>query len=217
MSKIIPGQTLTDYTAWLAPRMEEGERDPAPDTSHDETLELSRQKARKEGYAEGFEQGKRDGFAAGKAEGQAKGQAAAKERVQRFDRLMRGLARPFDELDHQVEEELADLAIAMTRQLIRRGIKEDPGQVMAAVREAMNVLPASSREITLRVHPDDAVVIREHLFKEDAVLSWNLIDDPGISRGGCKVTTETSSVDATIESRLNAVISQVFGGNRDGD
>ncbi len=213
MSKIIPGKTLTDYTAWLAPRMDEGEREPAPRPSNDETLELSRQQARKEGYAEGFEQGKRDGFAAGKAEGQAEG----KERVQWFDRLMRGLARPFDELDHQVEEELAALTIAMTRQLIRRETKENPGQVMAAVREAINVLPASSREITLRVHPDDAVVIREHFFKEDAAPSWNLIDDPGVSRGGCKVTTETSSVDATIESRLNAVIFQVFGGNRDGD
>jgi len=189
--------------------MEDNAREPTTCLSTDEQLEFSRQQAREEGYDEGFKQGKQDGLAAAKAE--------AQERVELFDRLMRGLVRPFDELDRQVEEELAALAIAMTRQLIRRGIKETPGQVVAAVREALSILPASSREITLRVHPDDAVVIREHFFKEDAAPSWKVIEDPGVSHGGCTVTTETSSVDATVETRLAAVISQVFGGDRGGD
>lgn len=209
MSKIISGKTLKDYEAWRAPSMEEDSHDPSSCLSDDEKLEFSRQQAREEGYEEGFKQGKEEGFAVGKGE--------ARERVQLFEQLMRGLARPFDELDRQVEEELAALAIAMTRQLIRRGLKENPGQVVAAVREALNVLPASSRGITLRVHPDDAVVIRENFFKHDSAPSWEVTEDPGISRGGCKVTTETSSVDATIETRLTAVISQVFGGERGGD
>lgn len=189
--------------------MDEGSDEPANYLSNDEKLEFSRQQAREEGYDEGFKQGKQDGLAAAKAE--------AQERVKLFDQLMHGLARPFEELDRQVEEELAALAIAMARQLIRRGLKENPGQVVAAVREALNVLPASSRGITLRVHPDDAAVIREHFFKQDAALSWEVTEDPGISRGGCTVTTDTSSVDATIETRLTAVISQVFGGDRGGD
>jgi flagellar assembly protein FliH len=209
LSKIISGKTLKNYEAWLVPSMEEDSRDPSSHLSDDEMLEFSRQQAREEGYEEGFKQGKDEGFAVGKEE--------AQERVQLFEHLMRGLARPFEELDRQVEEELAALAIAMTRQLIRRGLKENPGQVVAAVREALNVLPASARGITLRVHPDDAVVIREHFFKHDSVPSWDVTEDPGISRGGCKVTTETSSVDATIETRLTAVISQVFGGDRGGD
>ena len=212
MSKIIRGKALRHCTAWFAPSMEEEQEpqeEPVAQPQTDKQLELDRKQAREEGYAIGFEQGKRDGFAAGMAE--------VSERSQLVDQLIRKLTHPFEQLDHQVEEELADLAIAISRQLIRRGIKENPGQVVAAVREAMNVLPASSREITLRVHPDDARMIREHLFKKDAPSSWTLIEDPGISCGGCKVTTETASVDATIESRLNAVIAQVFGGDRGTD
>lgn len=209
MSKVIAVQNLKECTPWLVPSMEDDSRVPATPLATGEELESIRQQAREEGYEAGFKQGRKEGLDAAKAE--------AQERAVLLDRLMRGLARPFDELDRQVEEELAALAIAMTRQLIRRGIKENPGQVVAAVREAMNILPIASREMTLRVHPDDAVVIREHFFKEDAAPSWKVIEDPGIGRGGCKVTTESSSVDATIETRLAAVISRVFGGDRGGD
>ena len=36
-------------------------------------------------------------------------------------------------------------------------------------------------------------------------------------RGGCKVLTDTSQIDASVESRLNAVIASVLGGQRKAD
>ena len=38
-----------------------------------------------------------------------------------------------------------------------------------------------------------------------------------LSRGGCRVSTDTSRIDATVENRVNAVIAEVLGGERDVD
>ena len=44
-----------------------------------------------------------------------------------------------------------------------------------------------------------------------------ILDDPVQARGGCKVQTETSQIDASVETRLNAIIAQVLGGEREED
>jgi flagellar assembly protein FliH len=46
---------------------------------------------------------------------------------------------------------------------------------------------------------------------------WKLIEDVVISRGGCKVLTETSAIDATVENRLAAIVATVLGGEREED
>ena len=48
-------------------------------------------------------------------------------------------------------------------------------------------------------------------------ISWRVEADPLISRGGCIVETETSRIDATVESRIAAIASKMFGGERESD
>ena len=40
---------------------------------------------------------------------------------------------------------------------------------------------------------------------------------PLVARGGCVVETETSRIDATVESRIAAIASKMFGGERESD
>jgi flagellar assembly protein FliH len=47
--------------------------------------------------------------------------------------------------------------------------------------------------------------------------SWEIVEDPTLTRGGCEVETDDSRVDATVERRLAQVISNLFGGERGGD
>jgi len=44
----------------------------------------------------------------------------------------------------------------MVRQLIRREVKLDPGQIVGVVREALGILPISARNIRVVLHPEDA-------------------------------------------------------------
>jgi len=160
----------------------------------------------KDAYDEAWQKGHADGTAAG--------EKAAAERAARLDVLLNALARPFDELDDMVEKQLVELSMAVVRQLFRREIKIDPSHVIGVVREAIQLLPVASRNVQLHLHPDDAALVRESLSPADGELAWAIAEDPLISKGGCKVTTDNSQIDATSEARLQSVISSIAGDER---
>lgn len=172
----------------------------------------------KQAYEEAFAQGKQDGYNEGLNEGLRKGYEENVHVVQKmaaeFTNLLESLSEPFKALDAEVEKELVKLSIAIATQIIRREIKLDPGQVIAAVRESIKVLPLSSQKINLYLHPNDAELVRSALSLDKMSSAWKIVEDPLITRGGCKVDTEISHVDATIENRLAAIIATLFGGER---
>ncbi len=164
----------------------------------------------KEAYEEGLAQGRRDGLATGTAEGLAKGGALVEE-------LLTRLARPLEDLDQRVEESLVNLAMSVARHLVRRELKIDPGQVIAVVREAVSALPVASQAVRLHLHPDDAALVRETLVVHEGETPWHVVEDPVLTRGGCRVITEISQVDATVESRVAAAVAKVLGEEREGE
>ncbi|MDD5580807.1 MAG: flagellar assembly protein FliH [Methylobacter sp.] len=175
----------------------------------------------KQAYSEAFAQGKKEGFEQGFTEGSKKGYEENLHLMQKqateFITLVDSLNQPFKSLDEEVEKELVKLAIGIATQIIRREIKLDPGQVVAAVRAAIKALPLASQQISLYLHPEDAELVRSALSLDEMSSRWGIIEDPLITRGGCKVNTEFSHVDATIENHLAAVIAAIMGGDREQD
>lgn len=175
----------------------------------------------KQAYDEAFAQGKQEGFSAGFTEGSKQGYEENMQVLQKkateFASLLESLSQPFTVLDAEVEKELVKLAIGIATQIIRREIKLDSGQVLAAVREALKVLPLSSQKISVYLHPEDAELVRSALSLDDLSSAWRIVEDPLITRGGCKVDNEVSHIDATVENRLAAVIAMLFGGEREHD
>ena len=102
----------------------------------------------------------------------------------------------------------------MVKQLFRREIRIDPTHVIGVVREAIQLLPIASRNVQVNLHPDDAALVRESLSPAEGEPAWTIVEDPLISHGGCRVTTENSQVDATAEARLQAVINNILGDER---
>ncbi|MEM8682583.1 MAG: flagellar assembly protein FliH [Pseudomonadota bacterium] len=159
-----------------------------------------------EAYQEGFNRGVEDGKAEGLKEMQL--------RCKRLDELIGALSAPFRDLDQEVEEQVVGLAMAVARQLFRREMHIDPSHVIGVVRDAIQLLPVASQSIEIHLHPDDAALVRESLKLSDTQAAWTIVEEPLITRGGCRVSTDTSHVDATAESRLNAVIASVAGDER---
>ncbi|MEL7186150.1 MAG: flagellar assembly protein FliH [Pseudomonadota bacterium] len=160
----------------------------------------------KAAYDEAFQKGLEDGKAAGKAE--------VAQRAERFDELLKAMCEPFDRLDESVEKQLVELSIALVKQLFRREIKLDPSHIIGVVREAIQALPIASRNVQVHLHPDDATLVRESLSPAEGEPAWTLVEDPLTTRGGCHVTTDSSQIDATAESRLHAVINKCLGDER---
>ncbi|WP_084161914.1 flagellar assembly protein FliH [Methylocaldum szegediense] len=175
------------------------------------------EEARAAGYQDGSERGYRDGRDEGYRQGFDEGRADAASLAKRLQDILECLSEPLARVDEQVEQELVALAIAVAKQLIRRELRTEPGEIVAVVREAMAILPSGARKIRLHLHPDDAELVRSLLALEELAPRWKIVEDPLLTRGGCRIITDASRIDATVESRLASTIARLFGGEREED
>jgi flagellar assembly protein FliH len=165
--------------------------------------------ARQESEARGYEAGM------AKAETEIEARTAELDtRIKQLDTLLQFMARPLQDLDAEVEKMLLQLTLAVGKQLARRELRIDPAQVIAIIRESLQELPSSAREIRVHLHPEDAAIVRERLTAPANERAWTIVEDPTLSRGGCLVRTENSQIDARLESRINTVIANALGDER---
>ncbi len=208
---------LTAYERWEIPVVEE-EPPNQDELVTAAEIEAIQQLAYTEGYAQGYElgvaQGEKDGFDAG----HDRLEKMLSDRLRRLDSVLTFISRPLSDLDEQVVTQLCDMSIQIARQLIRRELHTDPGQVIAVVREAMAALPVNTRETRIFLHPDDAELVREVFsISDEREQSWKIIEDPALTRGGCRIEAENSKIDATVEYRMNQIIASLLGGEREQD
>ncbi len=231
--KVIDAAEADRFEPWQPPPVggreaEEAARAEGPQLPTVEEIEAISRAAHEEGYQAGFEEGRAAGFEAGRAEGhaqgleegRAQGLAELRARGEELARLLDALDHPFEHLDEQVAEELAALAMIVARHLVRRELKTDSGVVVSVVREAVALLPASARRIRVFLHPEDAALVRQALSVDDEdgeELRWRIVEEPTLTRGGCRVESEDSRIDATVEARLGALIARALGGEREED
>jgi flagellar assembly protein FliH len=157
------------------------------------------------------------GHAAGLAAARAESQQALnqlKTQVANIDKMLGAISQPFKDLDSQVEEQLVQLAVTIARQLVRRELRMDPAQVIAIVRESVALLPAATRDVRVHLHPEDANVVREKLATPSADRAWTIVEDPVMTRGGCRVTTDTASIDSRLETRIQSIMAAILGEER---
>lgn len=181
-------------------------RRPGPTVSELEAIE-------KRAHDEAFAAGRDAGLKAAKAEMQPLIDKL-RAQVAGLTAIADKLARPLEELDAEVADQLARLSMSIAKQVIRRELRLDPAQIIAVMRETVALLPASIRQVRIHLHPDDAAVVRDHLAAPGGDRAWSIAEDPMLSRGGCLVVTETSQIDARIETRIAAVASAMLGEER---
>lgn len=186
-----------------------------------EGLEAGHREGQEKGHTEGLEQGHKEGhesgYAAGHAEGLEAGRAEMEATRDRFTALIDCLDAPLAEMDEQVEHELVELVIAIARQLIRRELNTQPEQITSLIRDALKLLPASTRRVTLHLNPADIERTRASLQADENLPRWKIAESSEITPGGCQITTENSFMDATVEKRLATAISQLLGGEQEED
>ncbi|MCW8881088.1 MAG: flagellar assembly protein FliH [Sedimenticola sp.] len=218
-SKVLSGSATGDAQQWVPPSMGETNGKGAAKKHNSGSMLTAEQleQLQKEAYDEGFALGKKEGFAYGHKESLTQGQQKIDQLIAQVETLMATLDLPLHQLDEQVERELVELVISMVRQLVRREIRMEPSHIIGIVRESLSILPVSSRHIRVHLHPEDAQLVRSIYDMSDKEQGWKIIEDPVLARGGCRVITETSQIDATLESRLAAMISRIMGGERDED
>jgi flagellar assembly protein FliH len=158
-----------------------------------EEMQAMQQQARDEAYQEGLKRGLADM------------QAKAKKLVD----ALNFAARPLQQLDDDVVKQLTELSITLARMLLKKECCTDATHIHALIHEALDFLPVSSRNIRVRLNPADMDLLNQagiDTKKQD----WQCIADRGISQGGCQIETDTSHIDATVETRLQQLVDQLL-------
>lgn len=214
-SDTVTPEELAKYQRWQAPRVVSVEDVKAkPDAFLTiEDIEALQKQAQQEGYQAGFKQGHTAGYQAGTESGQHD----VNQKLTYLNQILTTLNSPLESLDSEMEQSLVALVTTVARQVIRREIKTDPEHVIGAVRAALEVLPVNDRKIKINLNPQDIELVKKGLSLDDDEGHWRWIEDPTLSRGGCRIETANTLIDASVEARLESVINKLLGGERTDD
>lgn len=172
--------------------------------------EEAAEEARQQGYQEGFKQGMAQGEEAGHKQGEKTAYAEHKEELQEkiriFAELSSALMDPIAMQDHALEDWIMDTAVQLAKHLINRELTEDPSALFHIVQRAVASLPAGAKNIRVFLHPDDVELAHEAF--SDSGEQWSFRADPQLSRGGCRVVSDTSLVDYSVETRLEKMLDE---------
>jgi len=164
----------------------------------------------REAWEKGYAEGRDAAVAAVRKEQQAS-QVELDRRVQNLASILDFMAKPIAALDTEVQRQLVSLAGAIARHIVRRELKTQPDEIVAVIRETVALLPMTARDIRVHLNPEDAKLVRSRMVEAGSDRSWNIAEDPLVSRGGCRVSSENSTIDATLEQRLGAAIAGALG------
>ncbi len=211
--RILTGGSQDSYSRWQMPIVD-GDVPQAPTVEAENPKPLTAvelESLQRKAYEEGFAAGHRDGFAQGERDGLQAAAAQARVQVEVLQGILRCLTAPLEALDEEVERSLVALALAIARQVVRGDLAARPEQILLLVRETLDILPAAARNVRLYLHPDDVSLVRAALTDEIESSHWVIREDSTLSRGGCRVESDTSRIDASVQHRLASAITQVLG------
>lgn len=155
-----------------------------------------------------LDQARAAGYALGLAEGRRQSAQQAAADTAALQTVLQGLGNLRTELETGLADEVLALAVSMARQIVRESFALRPAAILPVLRDALQVLPALNQQTVLHLHPEDAALVKP-LLDQDTVLAqttWRVVEDARMERGGCRLETPESEVDATLPARWSRVL-----------
>jgi flagellar assembly protein FliH len=168
---------------------------------------------RQEAYNEGFSTGEKDGLRSGQVKAKQEADAALAIKLASLEQVMTQLLEPIAEQDQQLEVALVQLVSHMTKQVVQRELTTDSTQIRQVLREALKLLPMGAANVRIHIHPQDFELIKALRDRHEE--TWRILEDETLQPGGCRVESEQSQIDATIETRLAQMLKQLFEQQRE--
>lgn len=168
-----------------------------------------------QGKQEGLDKGFQEGFEKGKQQGLEKGLEEAKtlidEKLAALNSIIDKLNEPIAKIDNEVKNELVILSTTIAKTIVHIETQQNTDVLMQAISNGIKSLPINENSYQISLHPDDLELVMSQYSQEDILYkSWQLIESPDLSRGGCSIQTENNAVDLSIETRCKQVINQLY-------
>jgi flagellar assembly protein FliH len=201
-AKVVPRESLTAYERWELPVLEERVQQAAgqlaghPPPEHASPLPTAgelqalQERAYNEGWQAGLEEGR----------------ATVSARLATLNRAIEQANGLLAQSEESLAPRLLNLVVAMAREVIRAELKLQPQSLLVVVREALAVLPSGTDTPNIHLHPDDVAWMREDPGVDR---SWQLVADPVVPRGACRIERGDSLVESDLADRWAKVLQAI--------
>ena len=142
-------------------------------------------------------------------EGYQAGAQKARDEAQRLAGIIGALDKELQQVDQQVAQNLLDLSMEIAKQMLQQALKVKPELILSVVNEAISELPHFSQHVQLILHPSDAELVRSKMGEQLGHAGWKIFEDVQMERGGCRVETANSQIDASLTTRWKRVVSSI--------
>lgn len=156
--------------------------------------------------ARGYQEGYNEGLKIAQVEWDSK-LAIVNQIIQSSEQLLK-------DVDGEIETKLLEISVSIAKQIIRRELSIDSGQIVSTVKKALELIPNNEHEITVYIHPNDEACINEVFSQYLDSDRFAIFKDPTIEVGGCKVSTDYSLVDLSIDAQIASIAASFLGDQR---
>lgn len=177
-----------------------------------------RQKGETLGHEAGYQEGLTQGVAAGKLSGEEQGRIAiekkltqvqvqqAQEHAQQVSAILKGMQNFLIKQSQNIEKVLPELVEKLARAVVGEELNQGSEHIVSLVQFAMDALPLSSEHLQIELNEADVPYL-ESAF-EMADFSAKIFVNKQISAGGCKIKTQHSHINFTLDERWTRIIQQ---------
>jgi len=193
----------------------------------DELLAIAQSESeamKKAAYAQGLADGRRDGTAQGLAEGKKSGHEQAlaehREKFTSATAAMTAAATQFNaqrgDLEANGLRPVIELSAAIARRVTKRQAILDPAVLIENLKGAM-ALVSHAADVRIAVRPADLATLKAEF--PNLKMAWpqfshvELIEDPALGPGGCRVLTANGAVEGDLDQQLDRIIEQLLPKN----
>ncbi|MBA1291863.1 flagellar assembly protein FliH [Pseudomonas lurida] len=221
-SDLIRARDVGGFDIWSLPSFDPHVPEPEPEPVEELPVEMEEvpleevqpltleelESIRQEAYNEGFAAGEKDGFRSTTLKVRQEADAALAVKLASLERLMGSLFDPIAEQDTQLEKAMVRLVEHIARQVIQRELALDSSQIESVMREALKLLPLGVGNVRLYINPQDFEQVKA--LRERHEETWRIVEDAALQPGGCRVETEHSRIDATVETRISQIMAKLL-------
>lgn len=221
-SDLIRARDVGGFDIWSLPSFDPHVPEPEPEPVEEPPVEMEEvpldevqpltleelESIRQEAYNEGFAAGEKDGFRSTTLKVRQEAEAALSVKLASLERLMGVLFDPIAEQDSQIEKAMVGLVEHIARQVIQRELVLDSSHIESVMREALKLLPLGVGNVRLYINPQDFEQVKA--LRERHEETWRIVEDAALQPGGCRVETEHSRIDATVETRISQIMAKLL-------
>lgn len=177
-------------------------------------VEQARQEAQAAGHQAGLQVGREAGLAEGLLQKDAEWhrrfddyQAQQGQQVaQALQGVLYAAQREVHNLQQAMAPDVLQLACDIARQVVRQELRSNPQALLPVVREALDMMSADTKPVTVRLNPQDWTHLQAPLKEAHPQPKIEWLVDASVNVGDCKVESAGAQVDGGVERRWQRAV-----------